>query len=712
MLSFRRFCCLFMVVVFVFFCLGCGKAQKTENSDTAAVKEQPLVKRVEKQAKQKSTFEKIDEALQKGEITEKESAILYINSVYNKNKIPEKFKNDSSIAKRPDLSWKVQWIRENFNSLNDKEKQALKPFTLPPDNPESIFSPENQNKKNILDQLLSVNKAYAAEPWKEITFSSSTRPNAVVIKYYVNEDMDDFTEVKQKKQAELVKKAIEDSWGKFKTLLDFEPNKKITFYLGSDIEEAYGMTNFNRSTLECEVKIAPFLIEKLIKATTAHELFHCFQIQMEAVKRGMLPDTIWLLEATAVWSENFIYPKYNTEHEYLPEFFKGLEYPMILQDNRYANYVFFYFLSQYTGNNQCIPDVIKRVKTQEVREFLPSVIPEYETAFYMYSGYNYNKDPMKLYRDDPKFSDLIPTARKEKLEKSGKFEIAEVLEKGAISYMIFDISQDTDKVADIVFTFPGNNDTKLKRRALIKIAGEWRDENWSDITRRKFCQKDTFGKAEQIVLISSYSNLKNLVIYDYDVEVFDKCDDTFSGYIKMSSNMNGPSGFNNSSALYSRELLQFNPDQNAYVITRRMTDYRSQGSFATRFIVGPQGNEMDLGPVGSADKASGFLDESYGGSDNMPVRIRGSKSEGYRLFLFPDTKNKQWITNIKNTVIVNTNSMIIKKDSGTAMSAIPDEIRIEDSEIINNKIKGSRSYNYSTGGGTVTGTVVFEFDLP
>jgi len=154
------------------------------------------------------------------------------------------------------------------------------------------------------------------------------------------------------------------------------------------------------------VMLAPALEVRLLKSTAVHELFHCFQVGMGLAEGDIPDDKLWLLDATAVWSENFIYSDYNCEHQHLPSFFNNLDNQLIAGFKRYGGYMFFYFLDTYLQDKSSVPNALKKAKTTSVNYILPELVADFNAAYYLFAGYNYNEVPMKFYKDTPPFPDI------------------------------------------------------------------------------------------------------------------------------------------------------------------------------------------------------------------------------------------------------------------------------------------------------------------
>ncbi|HBQ64193.1 MAG TPA: hypothetical protein DD727_04575, partial [Clostridiales bacterium] len=131
-----------------------------------------------------------------------------------------------------------------------------------------------------------------------------------------------------------MKEALEKAWPMFQELLALNPDRHLAVYL-TDLQlavsnqagAAYYLQDENKNLLSFYINVDWSLSGDKLKSVTAHELFHIFQyhgmIEYETVEAW------WLQEATAVWAENYVYPRVNREHMYLELFFASLEEPLI-----------------------------------------------------------------------------------------------------------------------------------------------------------------------------------------------------------------------------------------------------------------------------------------------------------------------------------------------------------------------------------------------
>ena len=89
-----------------------------------------------------------------------------------------------------------------------------------------------------------------------------------------------------------------------------------------------------------------------IKITAAHEFFHAIQFSYNCYER------FWLMEATAVWSEDEIYDNINDHYRYMPSWFQNSSKTIDDESNHmYGSFILFQYLDEHLGG----PDIIKTI---------------------------------------------------------------------------------------------------------------------------------------------------------------------------------------------------------------------------------------------------------------------------------------------------------------------------------------------------------------
>ena len=90
-----------------------------------------------------------------------------------------------------------------------------------------------------------------------------------------------------------------------------------------------------------------------IEITAAHEFFHAIQFSYNCYER------FWLMEATAVWSEDEIYDNINDHYRYMPSWFQNSWKPIDYEpeNHMYGSFILFQYIDEHLGG----PDIIKTI---------------------------------------------------------------------------------------------------------------------------------------------------------------------------------------------------------------------------------------------------------------------------------------------------------------------------------------------------------------
>ena len=89
-----------------------------------------------------------------------------------------------------------------------------------------------------------------------------------------------------------------------------------------------------------------------IKITAAHEFFHAIQFSYNCYER------FWLMEATAVWSEDELYDDINDHYRYMPSWFQNSSKPIDDESSHmYGSFIFFQYIDEHLGGHEMIKNI-------------------------------------------------------------------------------------------------------------------------------------------------------------------------------------------------------------------------------------------------------------------------------------------------------------------------------------------------------------------
>ena len=86
-----------------------------------------------------------------------------------------------------------------------------------------------------------------------------------------------------------------------------------------------------------------------IKVTAVHEFFHAIQFGYNCYER------LWLMESTAVWSEDELYNGINDHYRYMPSWFSNSNKPIDDESSHmYGSFIFFQYIDEHLGGPETI----------------------------------------------------------------------------------------------------------------------------------------------------------------------------------------------------------------------------------------------------------------------------------------------------------------------------------------------------------------------
>ena len=483
---------------------------------------------------EETSTEKIDAAFADGKISPEKYALLSMSAVYSPEKLPAEFSGAADTE--PDHAFLYAVIYENWGNFSEETKAALLPYLLPPTDPKSYFyeAAESGAKQSFLPKLFGASPAMAAGgDTEKLEIDAKT---SVIYKKNASAAV--------KEHADWMRLAAAIAIPKFKDLLSINPNFIFIYPTGAaKIGRAYGDAELLPDAGGvCEVRIKDNLDFIKTSATVAHEIFHCFQ-NFYGFK--YLGEMKWFMEATAVWSEDFIFPTQRTEHEYDDSFLDHMPWDLLSQraNRHYGSYLWFFYLVQ-KNTPETIAYIFQRIKenNSKPRQALET-LPDFNDAFKEFVFWDWNYKPYQYFQDSPYFPEVHPNggSRQNKMIKNpGNYPAEVALDKGAAKYYIYGFSG--DKVKFIKFDLEGmgiDNDNKTTAvQALYKVKDSWYYEDWTGLKTRSFCRDLDGENIDGLIAIVSNSDLNQNLFGGYGLEVKNKCNPGWRGAIKVNWSMN------------------------------------------------------------------------------------------------------------------------------------------------------------------------------
>jgi hypothetical protein len=278
-------------------------------------------------------------------------------------------------------------------------------------------------------------------------------------------------------------------------------------------------------------------------ATAAHELMHAIQWSYDVHTSCLRPEYQWLMEATATWAIDYVYPDNDLEHAFAPWF---LDHPQRSLDSgghhAYGAYVFFFYLArgfsphwirhiwEATKNHRSLEAVeegLRRAGSTSFAERWPE-----------FARRNVNEPPFDQYQRWDGLSTKAQFAQEMTLSLGGQRDLHELLEVSlphlSAQYYRFNFSDDEirsvafyngfsyrlalealpldDPVIGLVPKALSEQEKRGRHvQALVKLEGQdWQVEDWTETPIRYFCRNAADERVEELIVIfSNYEHRRN-----------------------------------------------------------------------------------------------------------------------------------------------------------------------------------------------------------
>jgi len=580
------------------------------------------------------SIHKINEDLNAGNIDKKDVVYYTLLASYAPDALPENYQGE---APETDFTMESRWwMYHHWNELDAETQAKLEPFYVLPDNPKSFFySDEKQNE--ILESLAIIPSVNAADTWKSFEVVVSQSPTKKIKVFY---------KTGNEQRAQWVNESLIKAYPLYKSLLNKDLEETAYLYLkpvinGSGEADMIDADNATR----CIMSVSNKKSQKKTQSTAVHELFHCFQFALPLVYEGN--SRMWLMEATAEWSEHYVYPDYNMEWANLPGYFQHLNNKMIFWDgtHEYESYMWYLFLTQSTGNMEMITEPLNNAKTAD-DESIATSFEYFDTFFAEYALWNWNKEPFEQYIDTPKFP--RPTLVSYTMSPNGEAFIENYMEEPteypininlqplSMNYNYF-IFNDNLKKVDFNFKIPSTQ--KLARQALIKIGDTWHLEDWTDIDQRIFCKTRSEENVKAVILIYSNAQTREPYTKDFVVDTRGECEPEWHGYTKFSWSfttdfaMNTFGGsltqnYQQQSSMVSYDTLVYDEEWDEFYVKTQMLTYNFEEKQVSKYSeeCGPQSTIL-WNTLKGTQNNQWEIDESNFYDSDAPIRLRGSDDE-------------------------------------------------------------------------------------
>jgi len=593
----------------------------------------------------KTTLENVKSAFYSGELSRADYVVLLFRSIYEPESIPAEYRGEPLDGYDISRDWML--AIETWGELSESQKERILPWISLPDGSvpkvASGYAPKNLPQTDVVSLAAagSSRTARFAGPAVYIEYAMAAIPGKVSVRERILQNHTQAEKDALDGRVRILKQGAIDAYPKFKSLFGFEPTEEIYVYIEDIKPGVLGKAGMFDTTgdpvTRCRVIIDmnQTKSEERTKDTLAHELFHCFQYYIP-LRNFTDPDESWLTEATAVWSENYVYPSANFEQERLPMFFRTRDQPFVQNGSlkEYADYPFFLFLEQYSSANDIVK-VLKEAKTKKPKSALTS-LPNFDNRFAEYTLWNWNREPVRAYQDTPNFPaiDISGEALSiYNLKKDDKATYFHPIAPGAGKYVVLIVSP-AQGIEKINITFPNPDDKKHQKTLLVRINGVWHDEDMLGVPGRTFCLNRPDEKADAIIVVLDNSDLNADYDSAFDVDTNGECPRQIGGTTRISWDFQ-VQGKDIQATYTQQDTLQYDSEDDEYVLKSRTMSCSYSDTTNIDDPVMPMHGQM----VGS-----GTYTEEYPDPSEAPLKMR-LKPEMNRVDfrIDPDKKNGSWV---------------------------------------------------------------------
>lgn len=300
--------------------------------------------------------------------------------------MPRKYQGEPETAPRTELNRAMRWLSGHWDELSAEKQARVEPYIVSPDDPK-YFLNLNKKESNLWHGKF-IHQAQAASNWQRSNF------NIQEGNLYLESIGQIYYHSGEEQAAQRIRTAALKAWPMYVNLLGKSMDKTIKIYF-TNMSRDYEVTVWrspHNGAQSCEIKINnKASMAKDLEATTVHELFHCFQFNLDKIYRyNFSADIDWIMEATATWSEDFVYPKKNSEHQYLSGFFDDIFNDLVStsRTKEYSSYLWFFFLSQHLGQDNHIKKVLTKSVNGKVKKAIQAAVADYSDVFAEFGAWN------------------------------------------------------------------------------------------------------------------------------------------------------------------------------------------------------------------------------------------------------------------------------------------------------------------------------------
>ncbi len=474
------------------------------------------------------SFTLIDDAEKAGTINS-ETALLYrVYSSFADSRLPEQYRgDDGGVAD----SLYMSEVRDRFTTVSESAQSAVAPFLTPPSYRGSWA---NSTRGEGVSTLATPPPCeFFSDEWASIDSSNG------LVRVWYRADLPD-----AQRAAALVGRIDSTLWSKIAGLMTKLPLSDLGVGCNGgngrlDIYLVDAPSSHTIAYKECDraPRAAFILLKRTVPdALAVHEIFHAFQFAYPLA--GCITDDNyrWWAESSAQWSQDFVIPADKTEQFPAPVFLNVPEVPLDEKgvDHEYGAYLLPFYVYRKSGSANFVRAAWENSSSQPALEALDQALPGgFDAVWPEFAKYNWNREP---FDDYTKWDGLTAKARPAggaevtvSVAPDFALNLALGLPRLSATYKHFKFD---DSARTIAFWNGVTTNLVLRDRplggrqyendsassdqtkgahitALIKLAGQWKTEDWTNLSYMTYCRDLTAERIEELVLIISNSEFRS-----------------------------------------------------------------------------------------------------------------------------------------------------------------------------------------------------------
>jgi len=596
-------------------------------------------------------YYRIDQALSAGTITEEQALVLNIQAAFAPDSLPATYQSSSL---NPGLSQADRLVARAFSdsTLSESTREQLDRYLgSATDASTGFVASVGLSKKGASSGRA---EACGTASWELIKVAVGARDSAVIIGYEVTPTLTSAQKSTQESKAKAVEEAILEAWSKFEFLLGIAPKAPIHITLAHPSERLgyYGVAFpknagiyrmklcYNQDYRDHNQNIVRESDNHHLRSVTVHELFHIFQYALSKRFTGNSDGINWLTESAATWTEEYIYPANNSEHERHDAFFFHLHKEFINGDSLrwYGNYMWWRFLEQHLETTSHIATVHRALANQSgvgVKAQIENLVADFPSLYAEFARYNWNTKPNVVYSDVPSMP-ASPLALPKVITGRAETLMHDTLAPGGMVYHPWAFKASPESISRLTIAFnPAHESELVKRQALVLVGDTWFVEEYSGRDTVEYCRHSATERVKALVVIFSNGDLNMPGAVDYTIDTRKQCDTRLTGMLNVEASYTSSDGsIIHSATLTSLDEVEYDKAVDAYRLVRRNTNYSSQ-------YVTDMGEILPGVPMRGSGVENGSVSEYYE-SGQGPIRFALGSSP--YMVIDAETESKDWVT--------------------------------------------------------------------